>query len=63
MLLSPCELDATLKMILQVPLWAARVIYIQGSALKDADLSRCRLEKKFTLNVITHSKKVTVVHP
>ena len=41
-LLSPCELDATLKMILQVPLWAARVIYIQGSALKDADLSRCR---------------------
>ncbi len=29
-------------MILQVPLWAARVIYIQGSALKDSDLSRCR---------------------
>ena len=46
MLLSPCELDATLKMILQVPLWAARVIYIQGSALKDADLSRCRSEKR-----------------
>ena len=41
-LLSPCELDPTMKLILQVPIWAARVIYIQGSALKDADLSRCR---------------------
>ena len=41
-LLSPSELDSTMKMLLQVPLWAARVIYIQGSALKDGDLSRCR---------------------
>ncbi|GFT69129.1 hypothetical protein NPIL_561591, partial [Nephila pilipes] len=39
-LLSPCELDATMKMILQVPMWAQRVIYIQGSALKDTDLTR-----------------------
>lgn len=42
-LLSPSELDATMRLILQVPIWAARVIYIQGSALKDSDLSRCRL--------------------
>ena len=42
-LLSPSELDPTMKLILQVPIWAARVIYIQGSALKDSDLSRCRL--------------------
>ena len=41
-LLSPSELDSTMKMLLQVPIWAARVIYIQGSALKDCDLSRCR---------------------
>ena len=41
-LLSPSELDPTMKLILQVPIWAARVIYIQGSALKDSDLSRCR---------------------
>ncbi|CAD5111556.1 DgyrCDS858 [Dimorphilus gyrociliatus] len=44
-LLSPCELDATMKMILQVPIWAARVIYIQGSALKDSDLNRCRMQE------------------
>lgn len=43
-LLSPCELDPTMKLILQVPIWAARVIYIQGSALKDTDLSRCRMQ-------------------
>jgi len=41
-LLTPSELDPTMKLILQVPIWAARVIYIQGSALKDSDLSRCR---------------------
>ncbi|GFV49250.1 hypothetical protein TNCV_237841 [Trichonephila clavipes] len=30
-------------MILQVPMWAQRVIYIQGSALKDTDLTRARM--------------------
>ncbi|KAK7502655.1 hypothetical protein BaRGS_00006230 [Batillaria attramentaria] len=43
-MLSPCELDPTMKMLLQVPLWAQRVIYVQGSALKDADLARCRMQ-------------------
>ncbi|KAK3602530.1 hypothetical protein CHS0354_003782 [Potamilus streckersoni] len=43
-LLSPCELDSMMKMLLQVPLWAQRVIYIQGSALKDSDLARCRVQ-------------------
>ncbi|XP_071480068.1 potassium channel subfamily T member 2-like [Diadema antillarum] len=43
-LLSPCELDNALKALLMVPLWAQRVIYIQGSALKDQDLIRCRMD-------------------
>ncbi|XP_074597555.1 potassium channel subfamily T member 2-like isoform X2 [Brevipalpus obovatus] len=43
-LLSPCELDTTMKMILQVPMWAQRVIYVQGSALKDSDLTRARVD-------------------
>ncbi|ESN98456.1 hypothetical protein HELRODRAFT_176931 [Helobdella robusta] len=46
-LLSPSEMDDTLKLILQVPIWAARVIYIRGSALKDSDLSRCRLQDAY----------------
>lgn len=34
-LLSPMELDTTMRMILQVPIWAQRVIYIQvGVKLK-----------------------------
>lgn len=41
-LLSPCELDSTMRMILQVPMWAQRVIYIQGSCLRDQDLVRAR---------------------
>ena len=41
-LLSPSELDPSMEMILQVPIWAQRVIYIQGSVLKDADLVRAR---------------------
>ena len=48
-LLSPSELDPTMKLLLQVPIWAARVIYIQGSALKDSDLSRCRWGADFDL--------------
>ncbi|KAK3087261.1 hypothetical protein FSP39_003776 [Pinctada imbricata] len=43
-LLSPCELDSTMKVLLQVPIWAQRVIFIQGSALKDFDLTRCRIQ-------------------
>lgn len=41
-MLSPVELDPTMKMLMQVPLWAQRVINVQGSALKDGDLARCR---------------------
>ena len=44
-LLSPIELDTTMRMILQVPMWAQRVIYIQGSCLKDTDLARARMNE------------------
>lgn len=43
-LLSPSELDQNLAMILQVPLWSQRVIYIQGSALNTSDLTRAQME-------------------
>lgn len=39
------ELDTTMRMILQVPIWAQRVIYIQGSCLKDGDLVRARMNE------------------
>ena len=43
-LLSPSELDQNLAMILQVPLWSQRVIYIQGSAINNSDLNRAQIE-------------------
>lgn len=33
-----------MKVLLQVPIWAQRVIYIRGSALKDSDLTRARYD-------------------
>jgi potassium channel subfamily T member 1 len=43
-LLSPSDLDQNLAMILQVPLWSQRVIYIQGSVLNNNDLNRAQME-------------------
>lgn len=39
-LLSPMELDTTMRMILQVPIWAQRVIYIQVWIQFSISLSR-----------------------
>ena len=41
-LLSPMELHGSLKSFLQIPIWAERVIYIQGSVLRDLDLDRVK---------------------
>lgn len=63
-LLSPMELDTTMRMILQVPIWAQRVIYIQGSCLKDGDLSRARMneaEACFVLAARNYADKTAAV--
>lgn len=39
------EKDSNLQVILKDPKWANRVVYIQGSALKDIDLKRCRIQE------------------
>ncbi|KAK6313484.1 hypothetical protein J4Q44_G00168310 [Coregonus suidteri] len=39
-ILCPTEMDIQVRRILQIPLWSQRVIYLQGSALKDTDLMR-----------------------
>ncbi|XP_070532190.1 potassium channel subfamily T member 2-like isoform X27 [Ptychodera flava] len=43
-LLSPVELDNTMRLLLQIPIWSQRVIYVQGSALRDQDLQRVRMD-------------------
>lgn len=63
-LLSPMELDTTMRMILQVPLWAQRVIYIQGSCLKDGDLGRARMNESeacFILAARNYADKAAAV--
>lgn len=39
------ELDGNMLFILKDPKWANRVLYICGSALKDIDLKRCRVNE------------------
>lgn len=41
-ILCPAEMDVQVRRVLHVPLWAQRVIYLQGSALKDQDLMRAK---------------------
>ncbi|XP_049338000.1 potassium channel subfamily T member 2 [Astyanax mexicanus] len=43
-ILCPAEMDAPVRRVLQIPLWSQRVIYLQGSALKDQDLFRAKLD-------------------
>lgn len=41
-ILCPSEMDVQVRRVLQIPLWSQRVIYLQGSALKDQDLMRAK---------------------
>lgn len=41
-ILCPTEMDIQVRRILQIPLWSQRVIYLQGSVLKDQDLLRAK---------------------
>ncbi|XP_058528821.1 potassium channel subfamily T member 1 [Ochotona princeps] len=43
-ILCPAEMDMQVRRVLQIPLWSQRVIYLQGSALKDQDLMRAKMD-------------------
>uniref|UniRef100_A0A8C8DB81 RCK N-terminal domain-containing protein n=1 Tax=Oncorhynchus tshawytscha TaxID=74940 RepID=A0A8C8DB81_ONCTS len=43
-ILCPTEMDTQVRRVLQIPLWSQRVIYLQGSALKDTDLMRAKMD-------------------
>jgi hypothetical protein len=42
-ILTPNEMTEDLKLLIQLPLWSRRVLYLQGSALKEQDLLRARI--------------------
>ncbi|XP_069089452.1 potassium channel subfamily T member 2 isoform X2 [Pleurodeles waltl] len=43
-ILCPTEMDIQVRRVLQIPMWSQRVIYLQGSALKDQDLLRAKMD-------------------
>ncbi|XP_030062241.1 potassium channel subfamily T member 2 isoform X2 [Microcaecilia unicolor] len=43
-ILCPTEMDVQVRRVLQIPLWSQRVIYLHGSALKDQDLLRAKMD-------------------
>ncbi|XP_066450810.1 potassium channel subfamily T member 2 isoform X3 [Eleutherodactylus coqui] len=43
-ILCPTEMDIQVRRILQIPMWSQRVIYLQGSVLKDQDLLRAKMD-------------------
>ncbi|XP_066536824.1 potassium channel subfamily T member 2 [Hoplias malabaricus] len=43
-ILCPAEMGTQVRRVLQIPLWSQRVIYLQGSVLKDQDLFRAKLD-------------------
>ncbi|XP_044295258.1 potassium channel subfamily T member 2 isoform X2 [Varanus komodoensis] len=43
-ILCPTEVDIQVRRVLQIPMWSQRVIYLQGSALKDQDLLRAKMD-------------------
>ncbi|XP_029442659.1 LOW QUALITY PROTEIN: potassium channel subfamily T member 2-like, partial [Rhinatrema bivittatum] len=43
-ILCPTEMDLQVRRVVQIPLWSQRVIYLQGSVLKDQDLMRAKMD-------------------
>ncbi|XP_061658272.1 potassium channel subfamily T member 1 isoform X2 [Syngnathoides biaculeatus] len=43
-ILCPSEMGFQVRRVLQIPLWSQRVIYLQGSVLKDQDLLRAKMD-------------------
>ncbi|KAB0396147.1 hypothetical protein E2I00_019938, partial [Balaenoptera physalus] len=58
-ILCPTEMDVQVRRVLQIPMWSQRVIYLQGSALKDQDLLRAKDIRQTTST--QHAEKCGVV--
>ncbi|KAG1969222.1 potassium channel subfamily T member 2 [Pimephales promelas] len=52
-ILCPTEMDASVRRVLRIPMWSHRVIYLQGSALKNQDLARAKLDNAEACFILT----------
>ncbi|XP_061427548.1 potassium channel subfamily T member 1 isoform X2 [Lethenteron reissneri] len=57
-ILCPTDMDSQVRRMLHVPLWAQRVIYLQGSALKDQDLVRVKIDDAEACFILTSRNEV-----
>uniref|UniRef100_A0A8C4NHP9 Potassium sodium-activated channel subfamily T member 1 n=1 Tax=Eptatretus burgeri TaxID=7764 RepID=A0A8C4NHP9_EPTBU len=57
-ILCPTEMDTQVRRVLHIPLWAQRVIYLQGSALKDQDLTRAKINNAEACFILTSRNDV-----
>ncbi|XP_047236867.1 potassium channel subfamily T member 1 isoform X7 [Girardinichthys multiradiatus] len=57
-ILCPTEIDIQVRRILQIPLWSQRVIYLQGSALKDQDLMRAKMDNAEACFILSSRNEV-----
>uniref|UniRef100_A0A8C8VME4 RCK N-terminal domain-containing protein n=1 Tax=Pelusios castaneus TaxID=367368 RepID=A0A8C8VME4_9SAUR len=53
-ILCPTEMDVAVRRVLQIPLWSQRVIFLQGSALKDQDLMRAKMDDAETCFILSN---------
>ncbi|CAH6787701.1 Kcnt2 [Phodopus roborovskii] len=59
-ILCPTEMDVQVRRVLQIPMWSQRVIYLQGSALKDQDLLRANYSQAI-LDVLSFQDHQTIL--
>jgi len=57
-LAAPCELNPSLKSFLQIPIWSERVIFIQGSVLRETDLLRVKMDVAEACFILTSRQEV-----
>ncbi|KPP76705.1 potassium channel subfamily T member 1-like [Scleropages formosus] len=68
-ILCPTEMDIQVRRVLQIPLWSQRVIYLQGSVLKDQDLMRAKMDDAEACFILSSRNEVdrtaarpTIIH-
>uniref|UniRef100_H3BZN8 Potassium sodium-activated channel subfamily T member 1 n=1 Tax=Tetraodon nigroviridis TaxID=99883 RepID=H3BZN8_TETNG len=57
-ILCPTEMDLQVRRVLQIPLWSQRVIYLQGSVLKDQDLLRAKMDNAEACFILSSRNEV-----
>lgn len=58
MLLSPAELDNKMKILLKMPVWAQRVVYVNGMVFKEEDLERVLMQEAVACFVLSARNKI-----